>query len=122
MIELLVVLIIVSGATALVVPMFVRQSPPEESDIAPLIRTARQNAIRRAETVILQVAASGAWRMDGRDSPDSQPLANGRVAPLRTGDLTIMASPLGTCATELQMGRGSSPPAIDPLSCELRRP
>ncbi len=122
LLELLVVLIIVSVSAALVAPMFVRHGGPEEPDLAPLVRAARQTAIRRAETVVLQVTAAGAWRIDGSDSPDSQPLAAGRVAPLRTGDLTILASPLGTCATEPGTARGVLPVALDPLSCTLRTP
>ena len=122
LIELVVVLVLISGALALVAPALIPRPAPEQPAIASLVQTARSAAIRRGETIILRIAPSGAWRIDGVSSPSAEPLAAGRVQPLARTDLEITASPLGTCAARDPSERASPPVVVDPLSCEVRAP
>ncbi len=76
LIELLVVLVLMGLAVGLVAPALqpphVAATPP----LAPLLLAGRTQAIARGESTVLQVSAAGEWRLDGRASVESDPLAS----------------------------------------------
>jgi len=124
LIEMLVVLILMGLATALVVPVLL---PPSRHDSAlnALLASAREVAARRGEVVSLHIDATGQWRMEG-GSPAVQggggTLATGRVQPFLTAPVTLMVSPLGSCAFDLRSAAAAAAVPLDPLTCEIRSP
>src|SRR5690242_11118784 len=101
LIEMLVVLVLLAMAAALAAPAILSHRPARPP-LSILIPSARDAAARRGETVYLRIAESGEWRMEGAASSDAGPLATGRVDPFPDLPLTIIVSPLGSCAFDLR--------------------
>ncbi len=118
LLEILVVLILLGLTVGLVAPSFRLPEPPAEAALAPLIRTARESALRRGETVELQLEPSGQWRIDGRSSARDGPLASGRLAAGLGAQLVLEFSPIGTCAPTVRSAPLPSG-TLDPLTCAL---
>jgi hypothetical protein len=87
-----------------------------------LISGSRDAAARRGEMVYLRIAESGKWRMEGAASSDAGPLATGRVAPFPGLPLTIIVSPLGSCAFDLRSTQAARSIRLDPLTCKVDAP
>jgi prepilin-type N-terminal cleavage/methylation domain-containing protein len=122
LVELLVVLVVMGLMVGLVAPAVVpRSAPDERGSLAPVIRFAREAAVRRSEIVHLRIDASGAWRVDGTSSDDG-PLASGRIDRYGGAAATLIASPIGTCAFDVRSSRTAKAFQLDPLTCELRSP
>jgi hypothetical protein len=97
-----------------------RREPDERGSLAPVVRFARDAALRRSEVVYLHIEPSGAWRVDGASSQQQDgPLASGHVDAYRGGGATLVVSAIGTCGFDAQSTRVPAL-ALDPLTCEVR--
>jgi prepilin-type N-terminal cleavage/methylation domain-containing protein len=121
LIEMLVVLVLLGMAAALAAPAL-RSFRPARPALGSLIPGARDAAARRGETVYLRIAESGEWRMEGATSSTAGPLATGRVDPFPGLPLTIIVSPLGSCAFDLRSTQAGRLIRLDPLTCEVDGP
>lgn len=121
LIELLVVLLLLGLAAALAAPAL-RTRKPGRTGLESLVSTARGTAVRRGETLYLQIAASGEWRLEGGASPPVKPLASGRLAPFTGLPLTLLLSPVGTCAFDARSGAAARTIQLDPLTCDIADP
>ena len=121
LIEMLVVLILMGLATALVVPVLL---PPSRHDSAlnALLASAREVAARRGEVVSLHIDATGQWRMVAAANPLGGTFATGSVQPFLTTPVTLIVSPLGSCAFDLRSAAAAAAVPLDPLTCEIRSP
>ena len=115
LIELLVVLVLMGLAFALVAPTLARPSGPERDPTQRVLDAARAAAVRRGETMLLDVRADGRWTVTG--SADGVPVLAGTLAPGRARRLTI--SPLGACMPDLGVDATIGAAAWDPLRCAL---
>ena len=70
----------------------------------------------------VHVDPTGQWRMEAGADRSRGPLATGRVPPFLTASVTLMVSPLGSCAFDLRSAAAASAVALDPLTCEIRSP
>lgn len=142
LLELVVVLAIIGLGIAVVAPSLVLRPPSSEESMKRVVASARRVAMRRAQTVTLDVDDNGVWRVAGagRDTPEV--LLRGELdeRPLREVHLRI--TPLGLCLSEArgagsgqqaagsgqrEAGTGNGYPAavsgsvsFDPLTCALR--
>ncbi len=121
LIELLVVLVLLGLAAALAAPAL-RPREPAGAGLETLVSTARETAVRRGETLSLQVAASGEWRLDGETPAQAKPLGSGRLAPFTGLPLTLLFSPVGTCAFDARSGAAARAIRLDPLACGIAAP
>jgi type II secretion system protein H len=121
LIEMLVVLILMGLAAALVLPALL---PPHHDDSAlkALLGSAREAAARRGEVVSLQIDATGQWRMAAAANPLEGTFGTGSVQPFLTSSVTLLVSPLGSCAFDLRSAAAAGAVALDPLTCEIRSP
>jgi prepilin-type N-terminal cleavage/methylation domain-containing protein len=120
LVEMLVVLLLMSLSAVLVAPALFRPPKPAEPPLAPLLRTAHQAAVRRAEVVYLHIVPGGEWRVRGAASPEQGDLATGRLAGFPGPGFTMVFSPIGTCALDARSAGTIRDFALDPLTCELR--
>ncbi len=97
LIEVIVVLLLLGLAAALAAPAFVARQADAESQLASVIRGARELAERRGEIVHLQVGASGVWQVEGAASPEAGVLARGRLDEFAAPPFTLVLAPIGTC-------------------------
>ena len=118
-IEVIVVLVLLTLAASVVAPAFARRD--DRAALAVLIARARATAIRRAEAVALRVEPSGAWRLDGLASTQPAAIARGVLSPLPAAAFTLIFSPLGPCAPEVETAAAAEPLRLDPLTCEVTR-
>jgi len=118
LIEMLVVLVILTLAAALAVPAL-RAIRPDRPALTELIPATRDAAARRGETVYLRIAESGDWRMEGAASAQAGPLATGRVNPFPGLPLTLIVSPLGSCAFDVRSSQAARAIQLDPLTCTV---
>jgi prepilin-type N-terminal cleavage/methylation domain-containing protein len=121
LIEMLVVVVLLGVAAALAAPAL-RSFRPARPALGSLISGSRDAAARRGETVYLRIAESGEWRMEGAASSDAGPLATGRVDRFPVLPLTIIVSPLGSCAFDLRSSHAASSIRLDPLTCKVDGP
>lgn len=117
LIEVIVVLVLIALAATLVAPAFTarRGAAPV---LAALIGQARATAIRRGEAMYLRVEPSGSWRLDGAASLEAGAVATGHVTAALAAPLTIVFSPLGSCAPDVESVAAAEPLGVDPLTCE----
>jgi prepilin-type N-terminal cleavage/methylation domain-containing protein len=121
LIEMLVVLVLLGMAAALVAPA-IRSFGPARPTLSSVIPAARDAAARRGETVYLRIAESGEWRMDGAASSEAGPITTGRLDPFPDLPLTIIVSPLGSCAFDLRSAQAVHSIRLDPLTCKVDGP
>lgn len=114
LIEVIVVLALMALATALVAPAFVTPNR-RASASAGVISQARALAIRRAEALELRIEPSGAWQLDGVASVQAGALATGTISPAPGVPITLVFSPLGSCAPNVATAASIH---LDPLTCE----
>jgi prepilin-type N-terminal cleavage/methylation domain-containing protein len=123
LVELLVVLVVMGLMVGLVAPALIPRPEPDERDsLAPAVRFAREAALRRGEPTYLRIESSGDWRVEGAASTQDGPLARGRVERYAGGALTLVASPIGTCAFDARSAHAAEAQAFDPLTCAWRAP
>ncbi len=121
LIEMLVLLVLLGMAAAVAAPAL-RSVLPARPALSSLVPAARDAAARRGETVYLRVAKSGEWRMEGAASSAAGPLATGQVDPFPGLPLTLVVSPLGSCAFDLRSTQAARSIRLDPLTCKIQRP
>ncbi len=121
LIEILVVLILMGLAAALVAPVLLAPRH-DESGLQTLVASARGAAARRGEVVYLRITAGGEWRMDGGANLLEGTLATGHVQPAFGVPVTLVVSPIGTCAFDLQTAAAAREVPLEPLTCEIRTP
>lgn len=121
LIEVLVVLVLMGLAAGLVAPALLH-TRHQRPALGSLISTAREEAARRGEMVYLRVAGSGQWRMEGAASWAAGPFAAGRVEPFPGVPLTLIVSPIGTCAFDVPSAAAARVIKLDPLTCEITTP
>lgn len=117
LLELIVVLIVMGVAVGLVAPALVSPRDADIPQLIQLIRSARETAARRGETMFLGLSSSGEWRIDGANSAIDGPVGTGRIAEYTGSAGTLIVSPLGSCSFDV---RSSQSFALDvnPLTCE----
>jgi prepilin-type N-terminal cleavage/methylation domain-containing protein len=96
LLELLVVLVLLGLVAALTAPAALRAPTDaalsEETRVVSMTRAA---AVRRGETLALDVRADGVWTMKVARG-DSLPLGEGRIAAPRP-PVRLLVTPLGVC-------------------------
>lgn len=122
LVEVIVVLVLLGLAVALAAPAFLAREPAPESQLAAIVRGARELAERRGEIVHLRVGSSGEWQVEGAASPGAGYLAQGRLDDFAGPRFTLVVAPIGTCAFDVRSASAASVIAIDPLTCEVESP
>ena len=121
LIEILVVLILMGLAAALVAPALLPHHH-DQSALSALLASAREVAARRGEVVYLHIDPTGQWRMEAGANPLAGTLATGSVPPFLAASVTLMVSPLGSCAFDVRSAAAAGAVALDPLTCQIRSP
>ena len=121
LIELLVVLVLMGLAAMLVAPALF-PARHDESARKALLRSARDAAARREQIVYVRIDPAGWWRMEGDASALAETLAVGRIDPIFPTPVTLVVSPLGSCAFDVRSGAAAAVVGLEPLTCELRAP
>lgn len=120
LVEVIVVLILLTLAAALVAPAFIFRERGPESGLASVISNAQELAVRRGETLYLQLDGTGRWTVVGAASPSEGIIAEGH---LDTGEslpaFTLVLGPLGSCGFDTRSGAAARLIPIDPLACRL---
>jgi len=120
LLELLVVLLVIGLVTALAAPALVRPQPADvaESSATRVIDRARAAAVRRGETLALDVSRDGRWTLLVAHA-DSLPLDSGTLdtreprVPRR-----LVLSPLGLCLPDAtDDAPGDATAAWDAAAC-----
>ena len=118
LLELLVVLVLLGLSSAAVLPAFrLPAAPPAES---PLVR-ARALAVRRGESLRLDILPDGRWQVASAAATTDAILLNGRIADDTTLNArrSFVISPLGTCLPDGPSLPGT--PAWEPVRCGVTR-
>jgi prepilin-type N-terminal cleavage/methylation domain-containing protein len=118
LVEVIVVLVLLTLAAAVVAPSLLRPRA-EASELVSLVRSAREAAVRRGETVHLQIDRSGGWQATTEGSPPTELLMTGQLSDSQ-GAVDILFSPLGTCAPTPETLPAQLLAGFDPLTCEAR--
>jgi len=118
---MLVVLILMGLAAALVAPALLAPHR-RAATLSDLVASARETAARRGEVLHLTIEATGQWRLEGGANPLEGTLAAGRVEPFLAAPVTLIVSPLGSCAFDVRTASAASALALEPLTCQIRTP
>jgi prepilin-type N-terminal cleavage/methylation domain-containing protein len=121
LIEMLVVLALMGLAAALVLPAL-RVPGAHASGLQTILTSARAAAANRGELIYVVLEPTGAWHMEGGGSSLEGELTRGRVDPLATVPLTLIVSPVGSCAFDVRSAAAGAAIPLDPLTCELISP
>ncbi len=114
LIEVIVTLAVIGIALAVVGPALIVHRPAP--GISEVLTQSRRAALRRGESVVVRVTADGVWQ--GRPAQASdQALISGEIAPLPSGPVEILISPLGVCT--VRRGRLGADRAFNPLTCSV---
>src|SRR2546425_4268965 len=100
LIEMLVVLVLMGLAVALVAPALF-PARHDESALKALLGSARAAAARREQVVYVRIDPAGRWRMEGNAAALAETLAAGRLDPIFSTPVTLVVSPLGSCAFDV---------------------
>ena len=60
--------------------------------------------------------------MEAGANPLAGTLATGGVPPFLTASVTLIVSPLGSCAFDVRSAAAAGAVALDPLTCQIRSP
>ncbi|HWZ58610.1 MAG TPA: prepilin-type N-terminal cleavage/methylation domain-containing protein [Gemmatimonadaceae bacterium] len=121
LIEMIVVLAVMALAVALVLPAL-RTPGPRTSGLQAILTSARAAAANRGELIYVRIEPTGAWHMEGGGSPLEGELTRGRIDALSTVPLTLIVSPVGSCAFDVRSAAAGAALSLDPLTCELISP
>ena len=121
LVEMLVVLILMGLAAALVAPVLLAPHH-HAATLSDLVASAREAAARRGEVLHLTIEPTGQWRLEGGANPLEGTLAAGRLEPFLAAPVTLIVSPLGSCAFDVRSASAASALALEPLTCEIRTP
>lgn len=122
LIEIIVVLVVMVIAVGVVAPAFLPPEPADTTALAEPLRVARRLALTRGETVYLDLTPTGDWSAHGASSLGEGALALGRVDRYDGPAGTIVASPLGTCAYDIETTANGGSVPLDPLNCTVVQP
>lgn len=112
-------MIVLSLVAALALPALSRNSERRRSELASLLLLSREAAARRGETIHLEIAASGAWTIEGSASRTDGPIRAGQVNSFAGLPLTLIVSPMGSCGFDARSARTASKVRLDPLTCTV---
>ncbi len=121
LVEILVVLIMMGLAAALVAPALLAPHH-HASTLNDVVAGAREAAARRGEVLYLSIEPTGRWRLEGGANPLEGTLAAGRVEPFVAVPVTLIVSPLGSCAFDVRSAAAASAITLEPLTCDIRTP
>jgi prepilin-type N-terminal cleavage/methylation domain-containing protein len=113
LLEVVVTLLLLGLAAALVATAF-RGDPPPRDEFDTVLAQARELAVRRAQSLTLEIDAQGRWKLT--PSGDSSSISAGTIRPSIEAPLKVTISPFGTCLSEPVI-----PPGWDALACRVRR-
>jgi prepilin-type N-terminal cleavage/methylation domain-containing protein len=119
LLEVIVVLVVMGLTAALVAPALL---PPRQTtaSIQTVVRGVQRLALRRGETMLLEISQEGAWAATGTSSAIDGAVASGVLPdPHPRGDLALRVSPLGSCAWVLEASPSAWRPPLDPLTCRI---
>jgi prepilin-type N-terminal cleavage/methylation domain-containing protein len=116
LLEVTVVLVLLGIGFALAIPAFITPMRDPDDAVQTVVDAARRTAVRRAETLVLKIAANGEWSIEA--SRDGEPLRAGTVAWPQSIPLLLRISPLGGCLLESAVMQASI--TIDPLRCRVK--
>jgi prepilin-type N-terminal cleavage/methylation domain-containing protein len=123
LLELLVVLLVMGLALALVAPTLLPHATRARDPLGEALDMARQAALRRAETVELEISASGAWTLYAATSPGEAPLSTSRLERWTPrAAVTIVVSPTGTCGIAARSLAAAGQLRLQPFTCEVATP
>ena len=96
LLEIVVTLLLIGLGTALVAPMFRRDTLPDDA-WPGVVSAARELAVRRAQRLVLDVDNHGQWRLSalGDTTTIGAGVLSGRVVPSQ-----LSITPLGACFHE----------------------
>lgn len=120
LVEILVVLILMGLMAGLVAPSIIgtRESDDPTSQFRELVRSASAAAVKRGEVVQLSLASTGLWDLVGTASSPPDEIASGRLKSSGTA-MTLLFSPLGTCAADLRSEEAAAALTLDPIMCDF---
>jgi hypothetical protein len=122
-VEVVVVLILMAVAAALVAPVILFSEKEPTSVLGRVVDGTRQLAARRGETLYLQMAADGRWRVFGAASLSEGVITEGRLEGDYQGPaFTLVVAPIGSCGFDVASANVARVIDIDPLTCEVRPP
>lgn len=122
LIEMLVVLVIMAIATALVAPAILRPLRDDAAELSSVITRARETAAARGEIIYLRFDPGGDWHTEGGGSQIDAAITRGHLRPLARVPLTLIISPTGSCAFNVQsIPAAAAAVTLDPLTCEIAR-
>ena len=111
LLEIVVTLVLLGLAAALVAPAFRVETTPDHG-LRTILGLTRETAVRRGQTLLLQVDDRGSWRIVVPG--DSATVRAGLFAD-GTRDLRIRVNPLGACFSE----GASGAVALDAVACTV---
>ena len=115
----MIVVLAIMGLAAMLVLPALRTVSRGDSGLQTIVPAARAAAAHRGELIYLRIEADGAWHMEGGGSPLEGELTGGRINPVATVPLTLIISPVGSCAFDVRSATGAPPVLKDPLTCEI---
>jgi prepilin-type N-terminal cleavage/methylation domain-containing protein len=118
LIEMIVVLAIMALAATLVAPALLR-SPvyDRQHQLAAVVQATRGAAADHGEVIYLRIEPNGQWHMEGAEGA----VSHGRIDPISSADLTLIVSPVGSCAFDVRSNAAAAAVVrLDPLTCEMR--
>ncbi len=118
LVEILVVLIMMGLAAALVAPALLAPHH-HASTLNDVVAGAREAAARRGEVLYLSIEPTGRWRLEGGANPLEGSLAGGRLEPFLAAPVTLIVSPLGTCAFDVRSAAAAGAITLELLTCEI---
>jgi len=117
-----VVLILLGLGAALVAPALVAPSGPSAT-LQRILIQSQELAMRRAETVVLEVTAAGEWTVFGASSEEEGALAQGELeGDPPPQDFSLRIAPTGSCGLDLKTDTGPWRPDLDLVTCRLLTP
>ena len=122
LVEMVVVLVIMGLAAALVAPALLR-SPvyDRQRQVTAVVQAAREAAAKRGEIIYVRFEPTGAWHMESGGLPLEGDVGHGRIDPLSSAGLTLIVSPVGSCAFDVRSTAAATATVrMDPLTCDIR--
>jgi type II secretion system protein H len=120
LVEILVVLILMGLMAGLVAPSIIGtgQSDDPVSELRELVRSASAAAVKQGEVVQLSLASTGQWELVGTASSPPDEIASGQLKSSGPA-MTLLFSPLGTCAPDLRSEEAVVALILDPIMCDF---
>jgi len=115
LLELLVVLVLLGLLAALTAPALRRAREPDGESDRRVIALARSAAVRRGETLALDMSADGRWRLVVARG-DSTAIEQGTLAATPMVARRLLLTPLGLCLPD-DDERSAAP--WDPAACRV---